>query len=86
MGPIVGGFVGETVGWRWILWVNMIYAGVQACFIATIPETFAPVILRKRAEKLRAESGRDDIFTQQELTQPPFAELIKDTLIRPFGM
>lgn len=102
LGPIVGGFVGETIGWRWIIWVNMILAGVtyvlslllrtgiktfciSAIFLATLPETFAPVLLRKRAEKMRKDLGRDNIFTQQELTQPPLKELIADTLIRPFG-
>ncbi|EIN07314.1 MFS general substrate transporter [Punctularia strigosozonata HHB-11173 SS5] len=86
LGPIVGGFVGETVGWRWILWVNMIFAGVVACFIMTIPETFAPVLLRKRAARLREETGDTSYTTEQEMFQASFGQILTETLIRPFQM
>ncbi|KAJ7165627.1 MFS general substrate transporter [Mycena crocata] len=86
LGPIVGGFVGEKLGWRWILWVNMIFAGVILLLCSTLPETFAPTILRKRAERLRAKTGRDDIATEQELFKASFARILTETLIRPFQM
>lgn len=53
-------------------------------FLAIIPETFAPVLLRKRAEKLRKETGIKDYTTEQELFQKPFSELLVETLVRPF--
>lgn len=84
LGPIVGGFVGENVGWRWIFWVNMIFAGVMSFFKAGIPETFAPVILKRRAKKLRKETGDSTICTEQELFKVPFSQMMADTLIRPF--
>lgn len=84
LGPIVGGFVGETVGWRWMFWVNMIFAGVMMILKATIPETYSPVILKKRAKKLRQETGDDNICTEQELFKVPFSQMMQDTLIRPF--
>ncbi|KAJ7688303.1 major facilitator superfamily domain-containing protein [Mycena rosella] len=84
LGPIVGGFVGEKLGWRWIICVNMIFAGVVLILCATLPETFAPTILRKRAARLRAETGRDDIVTEQELFKASFARVLTETLVRPF--
>ncbi|KIW19091.1 hypothetical protein PV08_03383 [Exophiala spinifera] len=59
IGPIVGGFVGETVGWRW-------NEGVMACFTGalwifgtlTIPETYSPAILSRRAAKLSKMTGK----------------------------
>lgn len=27
LGPIVGGFVAENAGWRWVFWVQCIFAG-----------------------------------------------------------
>ncbi|KAF7790036.1 hypothetical protein EIP86_000985 [Pleurotus ostreatoroseus] len=86
LGPIVGGFVGETVGWRWIYWVQMIFAGVMALFKCTIPETFSPVILKRRARKLRKETGDPNIATEQELFKVPFSQLLIETLVRPFEM
>lgn len=58
IGPIAGGFLGEK-SWRWV-------EGLMACFTGlvwivcslTIPETYAPVILRKRADKLSKLTGQ----------------------------
>ena len=85
-GPIVGGFVGETIGWRWIFWVNMIFAGVVSLMILTIPETFAPVLLKQRAARLREETGDENIKTEQELFKASFGAILSETLIRPFAM
>ncbi|OSD04427.1 MFS general substrate transporter [Trametes coccinea BRFM310] len=86
LGPIVGGFVGENIGWRWIIWVNMIFAGVVTAFTMTIPETFAPVLLRKRAQRLREETGDPTITTEQELFKASLSQIITETLLRPFQM
>ena len=64
----------------------MIFAGVMALFKASLPETFAPVILKRRATKLRKETGDPNICTEQEMFKVPFTEMMKDTLIRPFEM
>ncbi|OBZ65999.1 hypothetical protein A0H81_14041 [Grifola frondosa] len=86
LGPIVGGFIGETVGWRWIFWVNMMFAGIVTLLCATLPETYAPALLSKRAARLRAETGDQNITTEQELFRKSFKEIIIETLIRPFQM
>ncbi|ENI07417.1 hypothetical protein COCC4DRAFT_131826 [Bipolaris maydis ATCC 48331] len=53
IGPIVGGFLGMTEGWRWIQGVIAIFSGVLFFVnIAVVPETYAPVLLRKRAQNL----------------------------------
>ena len=64
----------------------MIFAGVMFLFMCTIPETFAPTILKRRAQKLRKETGDPNICTEQEMFGVPFGEMMKDTLIRPFQM
>lgn len=58
LGPIVGGFVGMTVGWRWIEGVMAIFTGVLwIAGILFVPETYTPIILRKRAAALSKETG-----------------------------
>lgn len=59
LGPIVSGFVGEAVGWRWIEGVMAIFTGVLwiVCSLL-IPETYAPVLLRIRAERLSKLTGK----------------------------
>jgi multidrug resistance protein len=59
IGPIVGGFVAETVGWRWVCGVMAIFTGVLWIFGAlTIPETYAPVLLSRRAKALQKRTGK----------------------------
>lgn len=63
----------------------MIFAGVMFLLKASIPETYAPVILKRRAAALRKETGDQNICTEQELFKIPLSQMMKDTLIRPFG-
>ena len=59
LGPIVGGFVGQEVGWRWVEGVMAIFAGV-VWIVGTlvVPETYAPFLLRDRANALSKEMGK----------------------------
>jgi hypothetical protein len=38
-------------------WLVMILAGVAFAFVAIVKETYGPTILRKRAAKMRKETG-----------------------------
>lgn len=59
LGPIVGGFVGQSVGWRWVEGVVAIFTGVLWITGALIvPETYAPVLLKKRAAELSRITGQ----------------------------
>lgn len=59
LGPLVGGFLGAGAGWRWVMALMTILAGVL--WIAGtlfVPETYAPVLLRKRAQELTKRTGK----------------------------
>jgi MFS family permease len=59
LGPIIGGFLGETKGWRWVEGLMAISTGALWIIGAlTIPETYSPVILRRRAKKLSKVTGK----------------------------
>ena len=58
-GPIAGGFVGQSKGWTWIQALMAIFSGVVWLLgIVFIPETYAPVLLRKRAQRLSSITGK----------------------------
>lgn len=59
LGPITGGFLSMTQGWRWMEGFLAILSGVLwiGCALA-VPETYAPVILRRRAARLSAATDR----------------------------
>jgi multidrug resistance protein len=59
LGPIIGGFLGETKGWRWVEGTMAIFTGALWIIGSlTIPETYTPVILRRRAAKLSKITGK----------------------------
>ncbi|PVH72068.1 MFS general substrate transporter [Cadophora sp. DSE1049] len=59
IGPIVGGFLGQTEGWRWVEGLMAIFTGALWIIGSlTIPETYTPVILRRRAAKLSKMTGK----------------------------
>ncbi|KAK5167955.1 MFS siderochrome iron transporter 1 [Saxophila tyrrhenica] len=86
LGPIVGGFVGETVGWRWIEGVMAIFTGtlwIAGSFL--IPETYPPVLQRKRAKKLSQMTGK--VYKSQgDVDQGPqsFGHVFRTSLMRPW--
>jgi multidrug resistance protein len=69
LGPIIGGFLAMTRGWRWMEGFLAILSGsIWIGCTLVVPETYAPVILRRRAYKLSAATGR--IYqSQQDIKQ-----------------
>lgn len=86
--PIAGGFMVETIGWRWIFWVITMVAGVVsvAGFIL-LRETYAPIILKRRAAA-RMKAGETDLKTIFEIREgtTPHSTLLWDALKRPIAM
>ncbi|KAM0371837.1 hypothetical protein ACHAPY_009782 [Fusarium culmorum] len=86
IGPIIGGFLAQTEGWRWLLGLMAIFTGaiwIVASLI--IPETYAPYILRKRAERLSKATGKVYI-SGYDADRPARSAVhhLKATLTRPW--
>ncbi|KAK9457357.1 major facilitator superfamily domain-containing protein [Dipodascopsis uninucleata] len=83
-GPLVCGWIEIGSGrLDLIFWVNMAFAGVMFILVILIPETYAPVILKTRAKKLRKQTGNPMIMTEQERYKAPLSEIIQTVLVRP---
>jgi multidrug resistance protein len=87
IGPLVGGFLSDAAGWRWLYWIQLILAFVVWVLITfTVPETYAPTILARRAKKLRKETKDDSHVTEQDLDLRPMSERLGIFLLRPFQL
>ena len=87
IGPLVGGFLSDAVGWRWLYWIQLILSGLAWLLITfTVPETSAPTLLSRRAAKLRKETDDGRFTTEKELDQRPITEQLKIFLIRPLQL
>ncbi|KAJ5358646.1 MFS general substrate transporter [Penicillium cataractarum] len=81
--PIAGGYLGQYMGWRWIFWVIAIPMGIlTVIFPFLIRETYAPVLLERKAKHLREETGNPHLKSRldRQLSQK---RLLLDTFIRP---
>jgi multidrug resistance protein len=59
LGPVIGGFLGMNAGWRWVMGFLAAFSGVLWIVGSLlIPETYAPVLLRRRAAKLSKMTGK----------------------------
>ncbi|KAH9861576.1 hypothetical protein J1614_011326 [Plenodomus biglobosus] len=87
VGPLVGGYLSDAAGWRWLYWIQLILSIIVWCLITfTVPETYTPRLLADRAEKLRKETGDDRYVTEQDLDLRPFGQRLSLFLLRPFQL
>ena len=87
VGPILGGFINQYTDWRWTFYVILIWAGFELVMIILfVPETYHPVVLKKKAIKLRKESGNDQWHAPIEVMDKSVARTILWSCVRPFQL
>ncbi|KAH9814728.1 major facilitator superfamily domain-containing protein [Melampsora americana] len=88
LGPIVGSFVaGSYLGFRWIFWLMMIVGGgCLAMVFFGLPETYAPILLAKRAKQRRLDENRPELYSDHERDDFSLKGILHRTLLRPFKM
>jgi multidrug resistance protein len=84
IGPIASGYVG-VVSWRWAYWVMLILAAVTWPALILLPETYGPVVLQRKAQKLRKQ-GNQDVLAPVDLERRDFYQLAVVVLTRPVRM
>jgi MFS family permease len=90
IGPVCGGFISESIGWRWVFWILTMVSGTVAAGIEIVNrETYAPVLLQRKTERLAKELGRDDLHSalvkKEEIgLRPSFRRNLRVGLRRPF--
>ncbi|PYH88249.1 MFS general substrate transporter [Aspergillus ellipticus CBS 707.79] len=95
LGPLLGGFIAQGAGWRWVFWVLVIAGGTFSGLVMIFNSETNPVVLmRWKTERLRKELNRpklsscyDDgptathhISLRQKLTMP-FYLLVRSPII-----
>ena len=62
LAPVIGGFVTETIGWRWVSWLTFIPAAlVVITMVFFFKETNHRVLILKKTERLRQELNRPEL-------------------------
>lgn len=69
LGPLIGDFAAEALGWRWSLWPLLFLSGGTLLILTfVLPETSAHNILYRRKERLRRRTGNNRLYTVGERT------------------
>lgn len=86
IGPVIGGFLSQEQGWRWVFWFQAIISGVvMAIGFMLLHETYAPVILEHKVKKLRHETGNQAL--RSSLHDPALTSQIwTRAIFRPMKM
>ncbi|KAI9371071.1 major facilitator superfamily domain-containing protein [Aspergillus egyptiacus] len=85
MGPLIGAFVVEQRGWRWTAWTPLIMSAALHPPALVIRESYKPILLRKRAEKVGTACA-GPLPVQRRTTLQLFKEFLTSTIIRPLDM
>ena len=90
LGPIIAGFLGQAAGWRWVLGFLAAFCGLMWIIgMFFVPETYAPVLLRKRAAQLSKHNGNTKVYRSAidvHTGRKSLLELYKIGLSRPWQM
>jgi hypothetical protein len=85
--PIAGGFIAETVTWRWCFWAtSAACALIQLSGLFFLRETYAPKILDVKKKRLIKETGNDKLFTEFDHPDKTLWALLRVSLVRPFRL
>lgn len=87
--PMLSGFAIERWGWEWSFWEMLLIAGVGFLILFFgMPETNAETILYRRAARLRALTGNDNLRSESEIldAEKTFSSVMYEALVRPLIM
>lgn len=82
---MITGFI-SVLTWRWSFWLGLIFAGVTLVPVLFLPETYGPVVLQRRAQKMRKKTGNENIFAPIELEKKGVKQMLTVILTRPLRM
>ncbi|KAK4497736.1 hypothetical protein PRZ48_010389 [Zasmidium cellare] len=83
-GPAIAGAIADSLGWRPVLWICATLAGIcELCLLTLFRETFKVPILRRRAARLRKETGNENLICSFDVTDADSKAQIWESIARP---
>ena len=88
IGPIAGGFLTQTASWRWIFHATTIAdALIQCVGLVFLRETYAPVLLGRKRNRLAREAGPGiRLRTPYDSADRTVGQMLRRALTRPFRL
>jgi len=86
LAPVIAGFIVLRTTWRWVMWVVVFCTGFTFVFgVIFLDETFPPLILGRKARRMRAETGNKELMTIFEASEEGESlwQKVGKNLVRP---
>ncbi|KAI0322373.1 MFS general substrate transporter [Amylostereum chailletii] len=85
LGPLYSGFVNQHLDWRWTYHILTIWSFFQTLgMILFTPETYIPIILKRKAQRLRKKTGDPKYYAPVERSDKSLWQLLKRSCTTPF--
>ncbi|GJC95050.1 major facilitator superfamily transporter [Colletotrichum higginsianum] len=87
--PIIGGFIAARTTWRWMFWSTSIFqAAMIFVSLFSFPESYGALVLRRRAARLRKETGEARYRTAGERLEADrsASDVVGRALTRPLRL
>ncbi len=83
LGPLIGGFLSQAKGWRWVFWLQTIVGGVVCIFgMVFMRETYAVVLLERKTQRLIKETGNHSLRSSMHINVST-GTYLRQALVRP---
>ncbi|KAM5544558.1 hypothetical protein V8D89_001456 [Ganoderma adspersum] len=92
LGPTCGAWIAQRSTWRWVFWsTSIVDAMIQVLGIFFLQETFAPILLERKANKIRksmdVEQGTiREVRTVYDNADRHWRVIVTKALTRPFAL
>jgi MFS transporter, DHA1 family, multidrug resistance protein len=82
VGPLIGGFAVENKGWRWTVWVTLIFSAAAHPPALYLRESYKLIVLQNKAKSLGVEGPNGP----KRRIQDPIKGFVTSTIVRPLHM
>ncbi|KAG1763905.1 major facilitator superfamily domain-containing protein [Suillus placidus] len=86
-GPVIAGFINQHLYWEWTYRVQLCWIFVELLMLVIfVPETYVPVILKKKARRLRESTGDPKFYAPLDRREGSLASAIIVSCRTPFQL
>ena len=83
LGPVIGGFLAASNGWRWTFWLLAILGGaIETATLTLMRETSPKILLERKAAHLRVSTGNAHLESKLAHKLTP-QQVLAQALVRP---
>ncbi|KAF9034818.1 MFS general substrate transporter [Panaeolus papilionaceus] len=87
IGPLIGGFINQNLNWRWTYYIMLMWTfGEWLAILFLIPETYVPLLVTRKAHRMRKKTGDDRYWAPLEQGNCNLWRRIAVSCYRPFQL